>query len=80
MKFCNPLKESRPPHNNLTDLLSPKRWKQKGSVQNILLRISGPKGGEVTVGWRELLNEELRILYYSQIQNAHKLAGDLKGA
>jgi hypothetical protein len=31
----------------------------------VLRRIFGPKGGEVTGKWRELLNEELNDLYSS---------------
>jgi hypothetical protein len=34
-------------------------------VNRVLKRIFGPKSGEVTGGWSELLNEELHTLYFS---------------
>jgi hypothetical protein len=33
--------------------------------ENTVLRIFGPKGGEVTGGWRKLHNEELHNFYSS---------------
>jgi hypothetical protein len=33
--------------------------------ENRVLRIFGPKRGEVRGGWRKLHNEELHNLYYS---------------
>jgi hypothetical protein len=47
----------------------------------VLRRIFGPKGDEVTEGWRKLLNEELHNLYFlSSMMNDQVMEDGMGGA